>query len=138
MGRNIFVWIGIAFALMFVFNTMKGLSGGQALNAREISYSDFMTQAAEGQISDITISGDKVSGNFSSSSESFITMVPPNENVVDRLEGTAVQIAAEQKKSGGITIFDVLFQFLPILLLIGFWFFMIRQMNGRGGGGGAM
>src|SRR3546814_11881884 len=37
----------------------------------------------------------------------------------------------------GITFWGLLINFLPVLLIIGFWFFMMRQMQ-QGGSKGAM
>lgn len=34
--------------------------------------------------------------------------------------------------------FDVLFGFLPIILIVGIWIFMMRRMSGGGGGGGGV
>ncbi len=138
IGRNIAFWAMIIVGLMIMMNAFQGLNPNAAAGAEKITYSEFMTQASDGRISNVTIQGDKLTGNFASSSEQFTTMVPPYENVVDRLSGSGVQISAEELEPRGFSIFDILFQFAPILLLIGFWFFMLKQMGGKGGGGGAM
>ena len=137
-GRNLVFWLGIALLLMFLFNIFKGSHEQNAAGQHPLAYSDFMTEAQAGRISNVTIKGDRLSGNFSASGEPFKTMVPPNENVVDRLQGTGVQIAAEEDEVGSVTFVDILFNLLPVILLIGFWFFMLRQMQGKGGSGGAM
>ncbi len=137
-GRNLVFWLLVGLVLMFLFNIFQGNQGRGLGAAQEISYSDFMTESKSSRISNVTIKGDHLEGNFAESGETFTVMIPPNENVVDRLEGTGVQITAKEEEGRGVTLIDVLFNFLPILLLIGFWFFMFRQMNGKGGGGGAM
>lgn len=138
MGRNIAFWAMIILGLMIMFNAMQGMETATISGNEKITYSEFITQAQNGRISNVTIQGDKLKGNFSSSSESFTTMVPPYENVVERLKDTGVQISAEEMEPHSFSIFDILFQFAPILILIAFWFFMLRQMGGKGGGGGAM
>jgi cell division protease FtsH len=134
-GRNLLFWLAIGLLLMFLFKVFQGTQHQAGSGMSQLPYSDFMTEAQAGRISNVTIKGDKLSGNFSASGEPFATMVPPNENVVERLQGTGVQIAAEEEESGRLTLGDVMFQMLPVLLLIGFWFFMLRQMQGKGGGG---
>ncbi len=134
MGRNVVFWIAIGVLMLFLFNIFQGAQNvGQGGDT--IAYSDFMSQARSGQISNVVIRGDQVSGSYASTGEPFKTMVPPNENVVDRLTDTGVQIFAEDEEEGGITLGALLLNLLPVLLLIGFWFFMMRQMNGKGGGG---
>jgi cell division protease FtsH len=137
-GRNIAFWIMIILGIMIMMNAFQGLSPNAVSGNEKITYSEFIAQAKDGRISNVTVQGDKLTGNFASTSERFTTRVPPYENVVDRLEGTNVQIAAEEIDPRGFSIFDILFQFAPILILIAFWFFMLRQMGGKGGGGGAM
>ena len=136
-GRNLFFWLAIALLLMFLFNIFQGTKDQAAIQAGQISYSEFMTGAQAGRVSDITISGDQLTGHYTDGGDAFKTMVPPNENVVDRLQGTGVQIAAEKESEGKVTMFDIIVSLLPVILLIGFWFFMLRQMQG-GKGGGAM
>ncbi|MCF8495552.1 MAG: ATP-dependent zinc metalloprotease FtsH [Alphaproteobacteria bacterium] len=137
-GRNLVFWLGIGLILLVLFNTLQGLQHKGAGTAQDLPYSGFMAEAQGGRIANVTIVGDKAHGNFAGSGEAFTTMVPPYENIVDRLQGTGVQITAEEPKTGGISLFDIFFNLLPVILLIGFWFFMLRQMNGKGAGGGAM
>ena len=135
-GRNLIFWLAIALLLMFLFNVFQGSKDQSKAQGNEVTYSEFMTGAQSGRITDIMISGDQVAGHYSSG-EPFKVMVPPNENVVERLQGSGVQISAEKESEGKVTIFDILVSLLPVILLIGFWFFMLRQMQG-GKGGGAM
>jgi cell division protease FtsH len=62
--------------------------------------------------------------------------VPPNsEDLVKRLEARGSEIVY-QRKGGTFSLLGLLFQMLPILLLIGVWIFFMRQM--QGGTKGAM
>ena len=135
MGRNLVFWLAIGLLLVFLFNIFQGAQSQRAASGSTISYSDFMAEAKNGQISNVTIQGEELIGNYSGSGERFKVMVPPNENVVDRLQDTSVQITAEEASEDGLTLGAILFNLLPVILLIGFWFFMLRQMNGKGGGG---
>ncbi|HOO82316.1 MAG TPA: ATP-dependent zinc metalloprotease FtsH, partial [Alphaproteobacteria bacterium] len=76
-------------------------------------------------------------GVFASSGEEFKVMVPPNENVVDRLQGSAVQIAADKEDPEQISLMSILISLLPAFLIIGVWIMFMKQMQG-GKGGGAM
>jgi len=136
MGRNLLFWIGIAVILLFVFNVFQDAQQTQMRN--EMAYSDFMANAKNGLISDVTIQGNTITGHMTNSAESFTTQVPPNENVVDRLEDTGVQIKAKEKEPEQISLLGIFVSLLPALLIVGVWLFFMRQMQGKGGAGGAM
>ena len=69
--------------------------------------------------------------------QEFVTYLPPGTmaNVVQRLEAANVQVKTERPQQGP-SFGDILLGILPMLLLIGAWFFFMRQM--QGGGRGAM
>lgn len=121
--------------MMFVFSIVQDPQNQAEQASKEITYSDFMSDARAGKISDVTIKGMDVFGHYANGGESFRTMVPPYENVVDRLDDTPVQIKAEERDPEKISIFSIVLSLLPALLIIGVWIFFMRQMNGRGGGG---
>jgi cell division protease FtsH len=134
MSRNILFWLGVALVLMFVFNMVQGPAGLTAGAEEKISYSDFMDAAQEGRIVDVTIKGSSIEGSFSGG-KGFVAMVPPNENVVDRLQGTAVQITADKPDPEEFSLLSIIISLLPAILIVGVWIFFMRQMNGKGGGG---
>ncbi|MCB1783624.1 MAG: ATP-dependent zinc metalloprotease FtsH [Alphaproteobacteria bacterium] len=121
--------------MLLIFSIVQDPGKSSAQGAKDITYSDFMSDAHDGKISDVTIKGTDVYGHYASGGDSFHAMVPPYENVVDRLTGTAVEIKAEEPDPQKISIFSVILSLLPALLIVGVWIFFMRQMNGRGGGG---
>ena len=136
-GRNLVFWLAIGLIMIFLFNIFQGAQQGAAQRADAVSYSEFMSDAQAGRVSNVTIKGQELQGVFASSGEPFTVMVPPNENVVDRLEGTAVQIAAEEEAAEEISLMSIFISLLPAFLIIGVWIMFMRQMQG-GKGGGAM
>lgn len=135
IGRNLFFWLGVGLLLMFIFNIVQNQSLRTPGGTEEVSYSDFMSRAKSGEIVNVTIKGQQVTGNFAGSGNGFVTQVPPNENVVDRLQGTSVQIDAKPEDPQELSFFSILISLLPAILIIGVWIFFMRQMNGKGGGG---
>jgi cell division protease FtsH len=134
-GRNILFWLAVVMTLAFLFNVFQNSSGQQGAKTEVIAYSDFMSAAKAGSISDVTIKGQDLIGHYASSGGGFRTMVPMGENIVERLQGTGVRIKAEADESGQVSLFGVLLSWFPMLLLIGVWIFFMRQMQGKGGGG---
>jgi len=134
-GRNLVFWLAIGLLFIFLFNIFEGAQRQNAAHVNNLSYSDFMNQARTGQIESVTIQGEEVSGVFANSGETFKTTVPPNENVVQRLDGSGVQINAKKEEPEQMSLLSVLISLLPAFLIIGVWILFMRQMQGRGGGG---
>jgi len=137
MGRNLVFWLAIALVLFFLLNVFQGVQQQAANPANEISYSEFMAGARDGSIRDVTIKGNTVSGTFANGGEAFTAVVPPNENVVDRVSETPVEIKARPEDPEQISLMSIIISLLPAILIVGVWLFFMRQMQG-GKGGGAM
>jgi len=134
-GRNLLFWLAIGLMLAFLFNIFQGVQPSQNGQASELAYSDFMADARSGQISDVTIKGQEITGHYSSGGEAFQTLAPVGENVVQRLEGSGVRITARPEDPEQLSALSILLSWFPMLLLIAVWIFFMRQMQGRGGGG---
>ena len=135
-GRNLVFWLAIGLVLIFLFNIVQSAQDGKP-TAGNISYSEFMADAQAGRVSNVTIKGEELHGTFASSGDEFHVVVPPNENVVERLQSTAVQISAEAEGPEELSFMSILVSLLPAFLIIGVWIMFMRQMQG-GKGGGAM
>ncbi len=137
-SRNLLFWIAILLTLAFLFNIFNSAQQGKESSSETVAYSDFVEQVKQGAVSDITIKGQKVTGTYSDSGEKFTTLVPQEENVVERVGNAPVRINAEAVEGDKISLMGILISWFPMLLLIGVWIFFMRQMQGKGGGGGAM
>ncbi|NEK71126.1 MAG: ATP-dependent metalloprotease, partial [Xanthomonas perforans] len=63
---------------------------------------------------------------------------PADRDLINMLRTKNVDIVQEEPSSG-ISFAAILMNFLPVILIIGFWLFIMRQMQGGGGGAkGAM
>ena len=134
-GRNLVFWMAIGLMLAFLFNVFQESQNKNAPDEEALAYSDFMAEAANGQISDVTIKGQEITGHYASGGQEFSVLVPNNENVVDRLQGSGVRILAEEEDGDQISALGIFLSWFPMLLLIGVWVFFMRQMQGKGGGG---
>ncbi len=135
IGRNIIVWIIIALIGSVLLQGMQNAQNTLNIQKKSIAYSEFMKDAAKGNIADIIIAGDQITGHYANQSEPFVTQIPPYENVVDRLATTSVKITAQKPKAEEISLLGILISWFPMMLLIGVWLFFMRQMNAKNGGG---
>lgn len=134
-GRNMVFWVAIFVVLMFMFNIMQTSQTQKPGAGETVAYSDFVSEATSGRVSDVTIKGDTVIGHYNGTGKEFTVLVPAEENVVERLNGTGVRITAEKVEPEKIGLLAIFINWFPMLLLIGVWIFFMRQMQSKGGGG---
>ena len=134
-NKNLVFWLAIALCIFLLLNLAKEAQKDAMAPDMELSYSEFMNEAKSGRVGNVTIKGNEIHGSYQGEGGSFKTKIPPEENVVDRLVGTPVKIKAEDPDPPQVSFLMILLNFAPVLLLIGFWLFIMRQMNGKGGGG---
>lgn len=133
MAKNIVLWIVIAVVLMTVFNSFTGRN----LSAPPISYSQFLEQVKQGNVASVVIHHDgKIDGKTTSGS-TFTTESPEDAGLIGDLLGAGVDIKAKPPEQPSL-LKMILINWFPLIILIGLWIFFMRQMQGGGGGRGAM
>lgn len=130
MGRNFILWLIIGVIILTLFNLFQTSSTQPGQTS--LIYSDFISQVQNGQISDVTIKGGTVTGHFNDS-KPFITVLPHNVDITDKLMSNNVKISVKEDDSNSPTFLSFILTSLPMLLLIGVWIFFMRQMQGGGG-----
>ena len=131
--RNFAIWLVILFMLMGLFQVFQ--SSTRSISVADKSYSQLVEEVDAGNISSVTITNDVITG-ITRDGAKFETVVPQGANIISKLEDRGVQITAREPE--GSPFWGVLLSsWLPFLVIIGVWFFFIRQMQG-GGRGGAM
>ena len=128
--RNFIVWIILAFSLLGLYNLIDNPIVSK--NQSEITFSQLLAEVDAGNVVDVEISGDNISGHYSDG-RSFKTFAPSDPNLIDRLYNRGVSISAKPEKEGGSIFLNILISWFPMLLLIAVWIFFMRQMQGGGG-----
>ena len=136
MLKNVITWGIILLVLMSIFNHY----GNVGSTPDEFTYSDFLNNVRNGTVAEVTISstpeGNTIQGRDVNGKE-FQTFGMPDPRLVDDLVEHNVEISAEPPKQRSV-ILDLLINIIPVLLLVGLWVYFMRQMQGGGGGRGAM
>jgi cell division protease FtsH len=129
-GKNLALWVIIGLLLLALFNLFQQPSGrtGQV----GIPFSDFVAEVANGQVREVTIKGNQISG-FYSDGRGFSSYAPNDPNLVERLTKRGVVIKAVPQDDGSPSLLQILISWFPMLLLIGVWIFFMRQMQSGGG-----
>ena len=94
------------------------------------TFSEFMARVDAGQVGEVTITGNEITYR-SRADENFKTYAPPQyEGLANKLIERNVQV--EARESTGSPWSLLLYSWAPILLMIGFWVFFMRQMQSGG------
>ena len=132
IGRNLALWVIIALLLLTLFNVFKGQSPQNTV--APLAFSEFLDLVEKGQVRDVTIEGNEISGHFGNTGQSFSTYSPNDPNLVETLRAHGVLINAKPSTENRHSpLYGALLNWLPMLLIIGVWIFFMRQMQGGGG-----
>ena len=98
---------------------------------KTVTFSEFMQQADAGQIARVVITGQEITGT-TKANEQFQTYAPAQyEGLVNKLiDKRRRQVTAKEPTASPWA--TLLYSWAPILLMIGFWIFFMRQMQSGG------
>mgnify|MGYP003335140492 FL=1 len=129
--RNIAFWLILFFLLVALFNVFNGNTMN---NKRELSFSQFLDQVGSGKVSEVVLDGETIHVREVDGAR-YEVVQPLGTNLVEVLSRSDVEVrAVKQEKSGLMSAISV---WLPFILLIGVWLYLMNRMQG-GGRGGAM
>ena len=133
-AKTVLLWLVIFVVLMSAIQSFSGRGNSQT----QIAYSEFLDQARDGNVEEVTIDGPHIHGSLKGGSH-FATISPETDNsaMIGQLIKSHVKIEGELPKETP-WVLQLLFNAFPILLLIAVWIYFMRQMQGGAGGRGAM
>jgi cell division protease FtsH len=99
-------------------------------NETPMSFSEFIALVDSGQVASVEVTGNDISGK-SKGNESFRTYAPASyEGLANRLIDRNVVVKAKEPAASPWAA--LLYSWAPILLMIGFWIFFMRQVQSGG------
>ncbi|MEM0948613.1 MAG: ATP-dependent zinc metalloprotease FtsH [Pseudomonadota bacterium] len=131
-ARNIAFWVVLFLLILALFNLFSG--GQSTISSRSISYSEFVEAVDAGDVSTVTLDGERVMFRDADGND-YVTIQPEGADITTRLIEQGVTVNARPQEQSGFT--TVLMTFLPFIILIGVWIYFMNRMQG-GGRGGAM
>ncbi len=131
--KNVLLWVVIAVILMAVFNNL----GGQRTPSNTIAYSDFLDSVESGSVNNVKFDGVEITGTRAG--ERFTTYNPETDNsaLIGELDNNNVNFERVAPKTPSFLL-NIFMNWFPLIILIGVYIFFMRQMQGGGGGRGAM
>ena len=127
-GRNLWIWAAVIVLLFVLFEMFQGSSSSS--NAGNLSYTDFLNKVQAGEVTNVTIRGPEIT--VQTGNGTFTTYAPDDPKLIETLTAKGVAINAGPQEEKNLLIM-ALVQWAPIILIVGFWIFMLRQMQSNGG-----
>ena len=123
--RSILFWIALGVILIVLWSLLQ--TAGTV--KKEPPFSEFLIEVENDQVEEVTIAGDQINGKYIDGT-TFKTTAPANyDDLVNILREHKVSITV---KSARNPWFSYLFTWFPIIILILFWVFFMRQMQSGG------
>ncbi len=127
--KNILVWLAVVVSLVLLWQLFNNMRDG---SIEDRDFSTFYQDMQAKKIKSVTIAGEDLEGQ-DNNGKKFKTVVPGDQQLdlsKELLQNGA--IVKMEKTSNSSFMYVFLSSWLPFILLIGFWIFLMRQMQSGG------
>ncbi|MEO5741215.1 MAG: ATP-dependent zinc metalloprotease FtsH [Vicinamibacterales bacterium] len=126
--KSLVFWMVLVVVALGVWNFSSRLQS----TSTPVPFSAFMTDVEGGKVEKVTITGQEISGIYrTADKETFHTYAPAQyEGLANQLIAKGILVTAKEPTQSPWA--QLLYSWAPILLLIGFWIFFMRQMQSGG------
>ena len=119
-------WIVMLCTAVLLWKAVTAKSGDKV---ETMSFSEFMDEVEQGNVQEVTAAGQQIEGE--SSSGKFQTTIPQDyPRVYDLLTAQGVTVSVRDQASLGF--WSVFWRVSPLVLIVFFWIFMMRQLQAGG------
>jgi cell division protease FtsH len=124
--KNLLFWVVLVVVGVLIWNFSTKLQQRD----RTVSFSEFMSWADSGTLARVVITGQEITG-FTKSNEAFHTYAPSQyDGLVNKLIDRGGVVQAKEPSASPWA--SLLYSWAPVLLMVGFWIFFMRQMQSGG------
>ena len=124
--KNLLFWISAGVLIILLWSLLQS----PAMAKKDVTFSQFMTEAEQGKVEEVTIQENQLRGKFTDG-QTFRTILPAGYNdLIKILRDNKVNIIVKDNTRS--PLFAILVSWFPILLIILFWVFFMRQMQAGG------
>jgi cell division protease FtsH len=131
--KNLLVYGGIFLALLLVVSMFSARTDTTGTTIR---YSDFRNHVVAGDVREVQIGPDMITGTLKTDQQFKTVPVPGDTDLAKLLQDKGVLYAGKAQEEPNMLLY-ILANSLPFLLILAMVFFALRQMQ-KGGGSGAM
>ena len=127
IGKSLIFWLA-AIVLLTAIANMTGQGTPARSAGSELPFSEFMNQAENNRIAEVTVSGPDVYGTYTDGGK-FYTYTPYDPTMIETLRKNNVVVNAKPEDTSANTFWGIVISWFPMILLIGVWIFFMRQAN---------
>jgi len=128
--KTLVFWVVLVCVAMLLFFVVRQ---GQGIHEENITFTQFLDKVQDKQVKEVTITGNDVHGVYVNGNGQlgFETYIPVNyPDVYNLLRANNVNTKIKDTSNSGWV--NLLLQTSPFIVLLGFWIFMMRQMQSGG------
>lgn len=125
--KNITLWVVACCFVAIIFHAVQY----SAEKITEIPFSKFVTELEAGKVNNVVFKGQLLEGKLKDSTE-FTTNIPHNLELSKKIIEKNVEVSV-LPDSANVSLFQIFIGWLPLIILIGIWIFMMRQVQVGGG-----
>jgi cell division protease FtsH len=127
--KTLVLWLVIIMVVVMLWAVVRT---GRGQHTSDLTFTDLMNQIDQGRLKTVTISSLDLKGTYKDTSEELHAVIPSPayQPLLDKLAAKGVNVTI-QKESNGNWV-SILINAIPFVLLLGFWIFMMRQMQSGG------
>jgi cell division protease FtsH len=127
--KTLFLWILIAFVLITAFNNF----GTKPSKPERVTYSKLLQEVDKGEIVSVNIVEHNIDASTRDKRKISSYLPMDDQNLLNKLAAKNVDVSgAPPEQEGWLKL--IFINWFPIILLIGFWIFIMRQQVGGKGG----
>jgi len=124
--KSLLFWIALAVIGVLIWNVSTKFQQTE----QGVSFSQFMSWVDAGNVQRVLITGQEITGT-TKEGEAFHTYAPEQyEGLANKLYDRGIQIQSKERTASPWA--TLLYSWGPMLLIIGFWVFFMRQMQSGG------
>ena len=134
--KTILIWFVVIMALVVGYRIFDA----EARNSKRLTQSEFYVKVANGQILEVTVTGDEVGYEIRglrkpdtpgrNANLPFTTYIVQDPNLIAKLQSQGIEVTAEPPHN--TSFLTTLLMWSPMFLFIGVWIFFMRQMQSGG------
>ena len=136
--RSVVICLVVALVIFLMFSFMN--SQVEKASNKEITYDQFLNMLDNGQVSKVVITSDEIKITPAQQANNiykvtyYTGVISMDYNLINRLEKANVEFSKEVSSGSSSLMYMLITTFLPILLLWGGLFFVVRMMSKNSGG----
>jgi len=130
--KSLLFWMVLVVVGVLIWNFSNAFAGK---TENTVAFSQFLKALDDDQVQSVVMVGHEITGELKNSSvgngrDKFRTYAPDYQGLANKLHDKGVQIQAKPETTSPWA--TLLYSWAPILLMIGFWIFIMRQMQSGG------